>query len=77
MYRSGLVPRPLAILGLVGGAGICLSGVAVLFGLTENGSPVQLAAAVPEFFWELGLGIYLVVWGFKPSALTRSSDVAP
>jgi hypothetical protein len=77
MYRSGLVPRPLAVLGLVGGAGICLSGVAVLFGLTEAGSPAQLAAAVPEFFWELGLGIYLIVWGFKPSALTAPSDAAP
>jgi hypothetical protein len=77
MYRSGLVPRPLAVLGLVGGAGICLSGVAVVFGLTEAGSPAQLAAAVPEFFWELGLGIYLIVWGFKPSALTAPSDAAP
>jgi hypothetical protein len=77
MYRSGLVPRNLAILGLVGGAGISLSGVAVLFGLTDSGSPVQLAAAVPEFFWELGLGIYLIVWGFKASALTEPSDAAP
>jgi hypothetical protein len=77
MYRSGLVPRPLAVLGLVGGAGICLSGVAVLFGLTEAGSPAQLAAAVPEFFWELGLGLYLIVWGFKPSALTEPADAAP
>ena len=70
MYRSGLVPRSLAVLGLFGGVGICLSGTAVLFGLTEAGSPLQLAASLPEFFWELILGIYLIAKGFKPSALT-------
>lgn len=72
MYRSGLVPRGMAVLGLAGGVGICLSGVAVLFGLTEAGSPLQLAASLPEFFWELSLGIYLVAKGFKPSALTTN-----
>jgi hypothetical protein len=76
MYRSGLVPRGMAVLGIVGGVGICLSGAAVLFGLTENGSPLQLAAAIPEFFWELSLGIYLVAKGFKPSPLTTGDSVA-
>lgn len=76
VHRSGLVPRGMAVLGLVGGVGICLSGAAVLFGLTENGSPLQLAASLPEFFWELSLGIYLVVRGFKPSALTSERSNA-
>ena len=70
MYRSGLVPRAMAVLGMVGGAGIVSSGVAVLFGLTDNGGPLQLLAALPEFFWELSLGIYLIAKGFKPSPLT-------
>lgn len=76
MYRSGLVPRGLAVLGLVGGVGICLSGVAVLFGLTDAGSSLQLAAAMPEFFWELSLGIYLVAKGFKASPLTTRDPAA-
>jgi hypothetical protein len=67
MYSSGLVPRGLTVLGLVGGAGICISGVAVVLGLTNNGSPVQLAASIPEFVWELSLGIYLITKGFKTS----------
>jgi hypothetical protein len=74
LYRSGLVPRGLAVLGLVGGVGICLSGVAVLFGLTEAGSPLQLASSLPEFLWELILGVYLVAKGFKPAALIASSN---
>jgi hypothetical protein len=26
-------------------------------------------ATIPEFFWELSLGIWLIVKGFNPSAL--------
>jgi hypothetical protein len=29
---------------------------------------VQNLSAAPEFFWELGLGIYLVVKGFRTTA---------
>ena len=70
MYRSGLVPRGLAMLGLVGGPLICLSGAAVVMGLIEPQSVVQNVASVPEFFWELGLGVYLIVKGFRPSPIT-------
>jgi hypothetical protein len=65
MYRSGLVPRGMAVLGLVGGPLICLSGIAALLGVIEPGSPAQAIATAPEFAWEASLGIYLVVRGFK------------
>jgi hypothetical protein len=71
MYRSGLVPRGMALLGLIGGPLVCLSGVAVLFGLYDQVSPVSAIATIPEFFWELSLGIYLIVKGFRPSAVAR------
>ena len=70
MYRSGLVPRGLAVLGLVGGPLICVSGAAVMFGVIDAGSAWQLVATIPEFFWELGFGVYLIVKGFKPSPVT-------
>lgn len=69
MYRSGLVPRRMAMLGLVGGPLICLSGIAVVLNIFEKGSAGQLIATIPEFFWELSLGIYLMVKGFKPSPI--------
>ena len=68
MYRSGLVPRWMAIVGLVGGAFICASGIAVLFGVIEAGSVWQAIATIPEFIWELSLGIYLIAKGFKASS---------
>ena len=67
MYRSGLVPRRMAMLGLIGGPLIFLSGIAVLFDVIEPGGPLQGIATIPEFFWELSLGIYLIVKGFLPS----------
>ncbi len=69
MYRSGLVPRRMAMLGLIGGPLIIASGTAVLFGVIEPGSAAQVIATIPEFVWELSLGIYLMVKGFKPSPI--------
>lgn len=65
MFRSGLVPRRLAVLGLFGGPLIIVSGSAAVLGVIEPGGAVQNLSATPEFFWELGLGIYLIVKGFK------------
>jgi hypothetical protein len=76
MYRSGLVPRGMAMLGLIGGPLIIASGTAVLFGAIERGSKAQGIATIPEFLWELSLGIYLIVKGFKPSPII-SRDSRP
>jgi hypothetical protein len=65
MYRTGLVPRRFAVLGLIGGSFIVASGSAAVLGLIEPGGAVQQLSATPEFFWELGLGIYLIVKGFR------------
>jgi len=71
MLRSGLVPRPMAIVGLVGGTLIILSGTAVLFGVFNKGSNAQSIATVPEFVWEAFLGIYLTFWGFKAAPIIK------
>ena len=70
MYKTGLVPRGMAMLGLVAGPLVVLSGTAVILGVIEAGSAAQTLACMPEFFWELSFGIYLIVKGFKPSAMT-------
>jgi len=57
------------MLGLIGGPVLAAGFVGVLFGVFEAGSVWQGIATVPEFFWELSLGIYLIVKGFKPSPI--------
>lgn len=65
MYRSALVPRGMAVLGMAGGALLVASGMGVLFGGIEAGGAVQGLATVPEFAWELFLGVFLTVVGFS------------
>jgi len=74
MYKSELVPRGMAWLGLIGGPLIIISGTAVLFGAIEPGSSAQVIATIPEFFWELSLGIYLMVKGFRPRSPILATD---
>jgi hypothetical protein len=69
MYRSALVPRPMAVLGLVGGPLVMASGIVVILGVIEIGSAWQTLPPAPEFFWELSLGIWLTVRGFNPSVI--------
>ena len=69
MYRSGLLQRAMSVLGLFGEPLVCASGIAVMFGVIEPGSVAQFVATIPEILWELSLGIYLTVMGFKASPI--------
>jgi hypothetical protein len=72
MYRSRLVPRVIATLGLVGGSLIFASGTAVLFGAYEDLSTIGVVAAAPVFAWEVSVAAWMIVKGFRPSpVLTR------
>ncbi len=77
MYRSRLVPRGLAMFGLIGGPLVALSGIAVMFDIIDRGSGLQGIATIPEFIWELSFGIYLIAKGFKPSPILAGLDGAP
>jgi hypothetical protein len=71
MYTSRLIPRYLAVLGLIAGPLLIASGVAIMFGVFEAGSVLHMIASLPEFIWELVLGIWLIVRGFNRSAVAR------
>ena len=71
MYRSGLVPRRMAMLGLIGGPMLILSFVLILFGAYENGPGPAALMALPEIAWEASLGIYAAWKGFRPSPIAE------
>jgi hypothetical protein len=78
MYRSGLVPRRAAWLGLIGGPLIIVSGTAVMLSGNHPSSALhslQGIMSAPEILWELFLGIYCTIWGFRRDApiLSESS----
>jgi len=79
MYRSRLVPRPWPWLGMIGGPFLILTGTLILFGGNHPSSTLhglQGIATIPEAAWELFLGVYCTVWGFRKAApiLTESDE---
>jgi len=75
MYRSGLVPRRMAMFGLVGGPLLIVSFGLILFGVYENGSGPAFLLALPEIIWEVSIGIYAAWKGFRPSPITQTVDI--
>jgi hypothetical protein len=75
MYRSRLVPRPIAVLGLIGGPLAIATGVAELFELFSQTSATAGILTLPgEGLFELAIGIWLTVKGFNPSPIISGDD---
>ena len=68
MYKSGLVPRWMPWLGLIGGPLLLIGSIGTLFDWWGAGTTIPAFLVVPEFLWELFLGIYATVWGFRKDA---------
>ncbi len=75
LYRSGLVPRILPTIGLIGAPLLLAADIAIFFGVFDRTGPIALAA-LPIAVWEFSLGVYLTVKGFKPSAVAALPSAA-
>jgi hypothetical protein len=74
MLRSGLVPRNMALLGVIGGPLSLIGLVFVLFGRWEQDAPEQFLFTLGEIAWELSLSVYLIVKGFRPSPIIAEAQ---
>ena len=74
LYTSRLVPRTIPTIGLIGAPLLLLSSTATLFGAWEQVSTPSLLLTVPIATWELSVGIYMIVKGFRTPAV-GSGDV--
>jgi hypothetical protein len=74
-YRSGLVPRWMAVFGLVGGPLIFASAIAVLFGAYEQDG-AHFLFSIPEIVFEASIAIYTIVKGFRPSPILDDTRYA-
>jgi len=72
MYRSGLVPRPIAVLGLIGGTLAFAAGTAELFQVFPQVSTMAVILTLPEALFEAAIGIWLTFKGFRPSPVTAA-----
>ena len=71
LYKSRLVPRALSLIGIVGGPVLIAGYLAVMFGLIGQDAPLAALSALPVALFEFSLGIWLIVKGFNPSAITN------
>src|SRR3954467_16004530 len=66
-------------LGRIGGPLILITGTAILFSGNDPSSglrSVQSIATIPEFLWELSLGIYCAGKGFRLESPILRADAA-
>jgi len=75
MYRSRLVPRIIPVIGLIGAPLQLIAVFATLSGNIEHTSALAHLAALPVAAWELSLGLWLVMKGFRPCPITAAMDV--
>ncbi|MEO6411658.1 MAG: DUF4386 domain-containing protein [Pedococcus sp.] len=76
LYKSRLVPRILPIMGLTAAPLLMGATIATVLGLTHQGSAWFAPGGALIFVWELSVGIYMTVKGFKPSAITTTGPSA-
>ena len=79
MYRTGLVPRIIPTIGLIGAPILLASSIGTLFGAWDQVSAAAILFALPIAAWEFSFGVYMTVKGFKPTAPTHDAadSVAP
>jgi hypothetical protein len=73
LYKSRLVPRPLAVMGLTGAALVIVYAMFVMFGVAVQGSGPFILLAMPVAFFEMIFAGWLIVKGFNPSAIVMNS----
>ena len=76
LYRSGIVPRWIALWGLVG---IPLYGAAYLlamYGAIAGNSSEQNLLQLPLFVQEMVLAVWMIARGFRPTAVSTTSKFA-
>lgn len=68
LYRTRLIPRPLAMWGVIGYAVLAAGTIAEIFGFH-----IGLVLSIPGGLFEVALGLWLLIKGFTPNAYGQES----
>jgi hypothetical protein len=69
LYKGRIIPRPIALWGLIGVPLTLASGVLVLFRVVDESSTLQMALILPLAVQEMVFALWLIARGFSRSAL--------
>jgi Domain of unknown function (DUF4386) len=75
MWRSRLLPRPMVMVGLIGGPLALLAGIGVVLGVWDRYAGIPVALTAPEAIWEFSLSVWLLAKGFRPSPILTGPPV--
>lgn len=73
LYKSRLVPRGLALIGIIGGPVLLVGYFSVMFGFTGQHDAFPGISAIPVALFEFSLGLWLIIKGFNPAAISSLS----
>jgi hypothetical protein len=74
VHRTGLVPRWMPTLGIIGAPLLLVTSTATLFGGWEQVLVMGMLLALPIATWELSVGVYMAVEGFKTREQASSAE---
>ena len=69
LFRTRLIPRVLAGLGVVGYVLHAAGSISEIFGL-----PLSLVLLIPGGIFEVGIAFWLIIKGFQPAAVAKGSS---
>jgi len=72
LYQSKLIPRFISVWGLIGAALVLAAGLLGMFALSPA-STISTFLVLPIWVQEMVLAVWLIVKGFKPSAIASLS----
>lgn len=77
IWKSGIVPKWIGMLGLVGGALVLIGNVGIVYGwlVEEELGLLAFIFVVPVFAFEIIFASWMVFAGFRSSALTQSTAI--
>ena len=73
LYQSKLIPRFISVWGIIGDISILTAGVLGMFGLNPTFSTILIFLGLPIAANEMFLAVWLIVKGFKSSAIASES----
>ncbi len=77
MFQTRLVPRWIPTLGVVGAPIQLASVTATLFGAWEQVSTIAMLLVLPIATWELSVGLYMAIKGFRSPGIPSPTDLPP
>ncbi len=74
LYKSKLVPRGLAMLGMIGAFPLIAGYLCVMFGVIDRVSIWSFGSALLVATFEFSLGLYLIIKGFRKGVVTENKQ---